>query len=147
MATSKIGQNLRSYLAASTDVNAIVGGSSATNNARIFNNEEPPQSATNWIWFIRSREEQEQLLNGTYSNIIETEFDIECTVKGKQATADDLADKVKARLKAAAVGTTMGDDPTRACTFEDHDEDYIPRTARNEGYSIAAIRAVIYHTT
>ena len=147
MATSKIGENFRSYLAASTDINAIVGGSSSVNNARIFNNEEPNQTAANWIWFIRSREEQEQLLDGTYSQIIETEFDIEAVVKGKQATADDLADKIKARLKTASVGTTMGNDATRACTFEDHDEDYIPRTGRNEGYSIAAIRAVVYHTT
>lgn len=147
MATNRIGINLRSYLAASTAINAVVGGSSNVVNARIFNNEEPPQTASNWIWFIRSRENQEQLLNGTYSQIIETEFDIECVIKGKQADADSLADSVKARLKSASVGTTMGTDATRACVFEDHDEDYIPRTGRNEGYSIAAIRTTIYHTT
>lgn len=147
MATSKIGENLRSYLAASTNINAIVGGSTSVNNARIYNNEEPSASSTTYLWFVRNRETQEQLLNGTYSQLIETAFDIECVHRGRQATADDLADKVKARLKSAAVGTTMGNDPTRAVTFEDHDEDYIPRNAREEGYSIHAIRCIIWHTT
>lgn len=147
MATNKIGVNLRSYLAASTDVNAIVGGSSSATNARIYSNEEPQQGSSAWVWMQRTREEQEQLLDGTYSQIIESEFDLECVIRGTQADADDLADKVKSQLKAATPGSTMGSDPIRAVTYDDHSEDYVPRTGRVDGYSIAVLRATIYHTT
>lgn len=147
MATKKILQNFRTWLAGSSDITNIVGGSSSSAHARIFRGQVPDETANKeYIWFQRQSERQEQLLNGNYVGPIETKLDVEC-VSLASSKADDLADKIKARIKTLQPGSTMGADRIIDASVEDHSDDYIPKNAQDAGFHVPAMVVTIWHTT
>lgn len=140
-----IGEDLRTYVVASTTVNAIIGGSTASTLARMFQSHVPEGAAYPLIWFERASENDELGLDGS-SGPKESIWDFECLTEDEANHAVVLADAVKARLHGYQ--GTMGNAVCKAAFVEDHDDDYqVKAIDSDEGRHLSALQVTVFYTT
>jgi hypothetical protein len=135
---SSIGENFRTHLLGTSSITDVVG-------MRIHQSKMPEGSYTPAIWFQRSAEEEEVLLDGR-CGVIATRFDLECISTGIDQ-AIDLGKIVKDYLHGAR-GTFSGTTAIYQGIFvRDKDDDYLPRNEGSDsGRTVAALDITVWAT-
>lgn len=130
-------EDLKTYLVASTSINAVVAG-------RVHYNWAPQTSSYPRIWLQRQGTEEELDMAGN-GGLASTSFILECSSTGL-SEAYSLADKVRARLHGAS--GALGNTTARLVTVTDQDEDYFPRSNdADDAVHVAALNVSIWHLT
>lgn len=117
---SSIGENLRTVLAATTGVAALVSTTSAD---RIHQNIIPKPMVRPAIWYTRAASEAEVDTAGN-NMITDSSWDIECQAEDLDDCLS-LADAVKTELNGKH--GTFGDSSILGAFVTDHDDDYLPK--------------------
>lgn len=132
-----IGQDLRTFITASTSINDVISG-------RMHQNKIDQSSTQDRIWYMRTNEDEALTLDGT-GGLKNTDFDVEC-ISDDAGTAITLAEKVKERTHG--YNGTVGNQSAQGIFVTDKDDDYIPRTNESDdGNHVAALTVSIWHTT
>jgi len=137
---ASIGEDLRTFVLASTDVSADVG-------SRMHQNVVPQaqQQTLPRIWYRRGGKADDLDLDGTKGQLIATTFDVECIAASVDA-AMDLADVVHDRLHGYR--GSFGGRTVKGCFIDDQDDDYEPKgIGSDDGLTVAALSLRIFHTT
>lgn len=130
-----VAQNLRSLLAASTGVSAIVG-------ARIHQGYVPEGQATPRIWLGRSGQETPLTLDSAI-DVRKTQFDVEC-----HDTDLDVAQQLSDAVRDALHGYRgdFGDAEAQGIFVDDVSDDYLVKgIGVDEGIELAALTVTVWH--
>lgn len=132
-----IGADLKTYVTASTSVNAVISG-------RMHQNSPPQDSSKPFIWYARSSENQGVTMDGN-GDPRRVEFDVEC-ISTSVSASESLADKVKDRLNGKQ--GTFGNSTVQGSFVSDHSDDYLPKGVGSDGgLHAATFNVLIWYTT
>lgn len=126
-----IGQNFREFLLAESTITAIT--------QVIAQSTVPQPSVAPYVWFRRSGEDREKLLDGTIA-FIRTRIDVEA-VSGDIDQAIALADAIRDALDTHQ--GAFGQDAVKLVLVEDKDDDYVVINNSDDGLHVIALDVLV----
>ena len=133
---TNIVQDLRTFIAASTPITAIVG-------TRIHYNQLPQDSSREHIWYRLSSDTEDRTLDKA-GGLHDASFDLECSAETEDE-AQDLSDVIKARLDGYQ--GAAGNASVQAIFMADKDDSYDARLAQDKGVHTISFDLRCFYTT